>query len=337
MKVKYCKLEPGNFGDELNVYIWPKLIPELINQNDLNYLIGIGTILGNKYNNLPGKKLVFTSGTGYEMGAIIDNTWDIVGVRGKKTAELYGLSPNKVLCDGAYLLRKILNCKDFSHGKKVGFMPHHSSIEFFDWKHACEELGLIYISPQLPLLQILEDLKGCNRIICEAMHGAIVADALRIPWCAVSYSPSFLKFKWDDWASVLDIDAVIHPLPFIVRKNFSKKTLCVYKMKRFIGLLGLGKQKWCNFPIINLKNQDEKLLFNELENLINIDRFQLSSDETMIFLDNKLDIALKYLKQNYSIELIQPQFIDATGQLRLDPQIGILYGTTNADNAPEFL
>ena len=84
MKVKYCKLEPGNFGDELNVYIWPKLIPELINQNDLNYLIGIGTILGNKYNNLPGKKLVFTSGTGYEMGAIIDNTWDIVGVRGKK-------------------------------------------------------------------------------------------------------------------------------------------------------------------------------------------------------------------------------------------------------------
>jgi hypothetical protein len=28
--------------------------------------------------------------------------------------------------------------------------------------------------------------------------------------------------------------------------------------------------------------------------------------------------------------------IDATVQLRLDPKTGILYGSTNADNTPEF-
>ena len=28
--------------------------------------------------------------------------------------------------------------------------------------------------------------------------------------------------------------------------------------------------------------------------------------------------------------------MDATAQLRLDPKTGILYGSTNADNTPEF-
>lgn len=299
MKIEYCKLERGNFGDDLNGWLWSKLIPELLEKNDDNHLIGIGTILSADYNLLSGKKVVFSSGTGYKTGAKIDNSWDIVGVRGYKTAELYNLPKEKVLCDGAYLLRGVLNCEDFSQGNKIGFMPHNGSIDLFDWASECEKLGLHYISPEASVDCILEEFKQCSKLITEAMHGAIVADALRIPWCAVSYSPRFLKFKWDDWASVLDVNLRVHQLPFVIKNGIDKKTIRKWKIKQFFGSLGLGKEKWRNFPKINADNQNQDTLLTKLENLKASDYFQLSSDERMTQLDFKLDIALRYLKTTY--------------------------------------
>ncbi len=298
MKIDYCKNPNGNFGDDLNDWLWRKLIPELLEKNDDNYLIGIGTIFSNKTIPVHGKKIVFTSGTGYKMDANIDSTWDIVGVRGSKTAKVYRLSDDKILCDGAYLLRKVLKLDDFINGDKIGFMPHWSSVDLFDWSVECKKLGLHYISPQMSVDDVLESMKQCNKIITEAMHGAIVADALRIPWCAVSFSPGFLKFKWDDWTSVLNMNLVIHQLPFVVNANVPNKTLQIWKIKQFFGSLGLGKEKWRKFPKINPYKNKDKLL-NKIEMLATSDNFQLSSDEVLLSLDHKLDIALQYLRKNY--------------------------------------
>lgn len=299
MEIKYCKLERGNFGDDLNAWLWSKLIPELLEKNDNHFLIGIGTILSADYNSLLGKKIVFSSGTGYKIGAKMDDSWDVIGIRGYKTAEIYNLPKEKVLCDGAYLLRRILNCEDFSHGNKIGFMPHNGSIDLFDWASECEKLGLHYISPEASVDCILEELKQCSKLITEAMHGAIVADALRIPWCAVSYSPRFLRFKWDDWASVLDVNLQIHQLPFVVKTGIDKKMVRKWKVKQFFGSLGLGKEKWRNFPKIHSDNQNKDELLNKLENLKQAHFFQLSSNEMIKRLDERLDTALRYLQTTY--------------------------------------
>jgi len=296
MKIDYCKNPNGNFGDDLNAWLWPKLIPELLEKDDNNYLIGIGTILSK--NNIPahGKKIVFGSGTGYKSDAKIDNTWDIIGVRGGKTVKKYRLSNDKILCDGAYLVRKVVRLDDFARGGRTGFMPHWKSLDLFDWDTECRRLGLHYISPQMSVDDVLNNMKQCNKIIAEAMHGAIVADALRIPWCAVSFGPSFLKFKWDDWASVLNLKLEIHQLPFVVNANVPKKLIRVWKVKQFLGSFGLGKEKWRKFPKIN--THKDRLL-DKIQLLAASDKFQLSGDEILISLDRKLDIALQYLKENY--------------------------------------
>ncbi len=301
MQLEYCKNAEGNFGDDLNGWLWPQLIPDLLAKKDNNFLIGIGTILSHQQKTIPaeGKKIVFSSGTGYKVDAKIDETWDIIGVRGEKTAQAYHLSSDKILCDGAYLLRHLVDDANCSDKNKIGFMPHHSSIALFDWPLACQKLGLHYISPQQTVETVLENMKHCNSIITEAMHGAIVADALRIPWCAVSYSPSFLKFKWNDWTSVLDIDALIHQLPFVLKTGIPVKQVRSWKIKQFAGSLGLGKEKWRNFPKINANNENIDALLDTLNDLKQKHHFQLSSNESILNLDNKLKNALQYLKKTY--------------------------------------
>jgi succinoglycan biosynthesis protein ExoV len=37
------------------------------------------------------------------------------------------------------------------------------------------------------------------------MHGAIVADALRVPWVPIVTSPRILKLKWQDWCSSVNL------------------------------------------------------------------------------------------------------------------------------------
>jgi succinoglycan biosynthesis protein ExoV len=45
MRLVYAKLSPGNFGDELNVHIWPRLFPGAFATSDAIDFVGIGTIL----------------------------------------------------------------------------------------------------------------------------------------------------------------------------------------------------------------------------------------------------------------------------------------------------
>jgi len=42
-------------------------------------------------------------------------------------------------------------------------------------------------------------------VVTEAMHGAIVADTLRIPWVPVVCSPAILPFKWSDWTRSVEL------------------------------------------------------------------------------------------------------------------------------------
>jgi hypothetical protein len=213
MKLTYFQGHVPNFGDELNTYVWPALLPpDFLDDEEQELFVGIGSIIGT---HLPAnaRKVVVGSGYAGYMGEpdLRDGSWDIRFVRGPVTAERFGLPPEKAICDGAILLRAMeLPAPEPHIG--VAFMPHFESLERGFWREACKLAGIRLIDATAPVERVLAQIKGATVLITEAMHGAIVADALRTPWVGVKPIFRGHHLKWQDWSRALDIDLRLHEL-----------------------------------------------------------------------------------------------------------------------------
>lgn len=53
MKLFYYKEKIGNFGDDLNLWLWPRIAPGLLDNDEQTFFVGIGTLLNSA---LPEKK-----------------------------------------------------------------------------------------------------------------------------------------------------------------------------------------------------------------------------------------------------------------------------------------
>jgi len=95
-------------------------------------------------------------------------------------------------------------------------MPHFLTIPFLDWPKVCQDLGLFYVSPCSPVETVMQELRSCKSLITEAMHGAIIADAFRIPWVRVTINAwqredfDISSLKWLDWG--LSVRADVTPV-----------------------------------------------------------------------------------------------------------------------------
>ena len=45
------------------------------------------------------------------------------------------------------------------------------------------------------------------------MHGAIVADALRVPWIPARLYGHFMEFKWRDWTESIEVPLELASMP----------------------------------------------------------------------------------------------------------------------------
>ena len=84
-------------------------------------------------------------------------------------------------------------------------MPHIASARP-GWQLVCQELGYGYIDPRWSIEAILTAIRHSEVLISEALHGAIVADAMRIPWIAVQSNELILSLKWRDWCASIEVD-----------------------------------------------------------------------------------------------------------------------------------
>ncbi len=71
------------------------------------------------------------------------------------------------------------------------------------------------------------------------MHGAIVADALRVPWLSVSSGPQINRFKWRDWCDSLALDytpAAMLPIYSLASgatvKRFTNRIKCALRTRQ---------------------------------------------------------------------------------------------------------
>jgi succinoglycan biosynthesis protein ExoV len=213
MKLFVYKGAVPNFGDELNEWLIPQVFPDLFDDDQDEMLLAIGSIL---YNNHPThvKKIVFGSGYGgYTAIPKLDARWDVRCVRGPLTAEALGLPKTKVAGDSGILIRDHYRCAAPKRWP-ISFIPHFQSIARGHWQAACAMTKIHFIDPRSPVDEVLRQISESEVVVTEAMHGAIIADALRTPWIAMKPTDPMHHMKWRDWAGALNLDIrfqTVHP------------------------------------------------------------------------------------------------------------------------------
>jgi succinoglycan biosynthesis protein ExoV len=207
MKLQYYRGQQPNFGDELNTWLWPQLLPGFFDDDTRTLFIGIGSILGAPYD-ADARKVVFGASYVPAYNSIPPNVhggdWDIFFVRGPRTARALGLPEHLGIGDPAVLLRA-LNVQFQREPRYIGFMPHWESVPRGNWRAACALAGIQFIDPTESVERVITDILGCTVLICEAMHGAIVADTLRVPWIPVLPIEHAHRDKWLDWADAMNL------------------------------------------------------------------------------------------------------------------------------------
>jgi succinoglycan biosynthesis protein ExoV len=212
MKVIYYRSPNGNFGDDLNAVLWKEVLqPECFDVDDA-VLLGIGSIFREDFLSAgtTARKRVFVLGSGAGTGPLPNRwpnaDWSILAVRGPLTANVIGLPATAVTDSAALLATAPALLPAGPKRDDIVFMPHYNSVTNSRWPQICAQIGITFIDAHDPVDTVLDRIARAGLVITEAMHGAIVADTLRVPWIPVLCSPAILPFKWIDWTQSLDID-----------------------------------------------------------------------------------------------------------------------------------
>lgn len=217
MKLYYYKAPEGNFGDDLNPWLWPKLLPGVFDNDDRILFVGIGTLLNDRIPDAP-VKVVFGSGVGYpDRIPHLNGRWQIRALRGPMTARVLGVSLKFAITDPAVLVR-LMPLPKVEKTHRISYMPHFRSATVGQWKEICGRAGLNYIDPRAGVEACLREVASSEILVAEAMHGAIVADALRVPWLVVRANSHHNEgkmdvFKWNDWRASLNLPFHYYRLP----------------------------------------------------------------------------------------------------------------------------
>lgn len=254
MKLTYYEGTPPNFGDAINGTMWAHLLPDGFLDDDARELfLGAGSIL---WDYLPQASHKFVAGSGWggytRPPDMSDGSWSVIWVRGPITAERLGLDPELAIADAAVLLRET-PLPAPSVGTGVAFMPHFESIRRGNWAEACRLAGIAFLDPRDDTDSLLARIRGARLVIAEAMHGAIIADALRTPWVPVLPFHPQHRLKWEDWAASLDIRLrPVRLMPSNLLETYTFTTGALGKGARSARLFGGAHARPANAAIAHL-------------------------------------------------------------------------------------
>ncbi|MFZ1828837.1 MAG: polysaccharide pyruvyl transferase family protein [Candidatus Competibacteraceae bacterium] len=245
MKLYYFHDPVGNFGDDLNPWIWDQLLPDFFDDDPDILFVGIGTLLNHRVP-LAAKRVVFGSGVGYGLPLIKDETWDFICVRGPWSAGQLGVEPCRAVADPAIFINHLF---PHSHAERylVSFMPAGISASRGLWREVCQIADIQYIDPHDDVEKVMKQIDLTRLLISEAMHGAIAAEAFRIPWISV-YSGDHMNYnKWQDFCGSLDLIHQPYQLPTTHRGNdgqlsFLNKSKMI--IKRLLSDTGFWSSRW---------------------------------------------------------------------------------------------
>ncbi|HMA14855.1 MAG TPA: polysaccharide pyruvyl transferase family protein [Kiloniellaceae bacterium] len=232
MKVFHWQCPPGNFGDDLNLWLWDWLLPGYRDAQPDVLLVGVGTVL--KQGLLPDNlcKLVIGSGVGYGAPPQIAGRrdWDVRCVRGPLSAEQLGLPAHCAATDPAVLVGDMPEFRNLPKLHDVLFVPHWQSAVHGEWAAVAKAAQIGYLSPCGDAKAVIRAIAQAKLVLAESLHAAIVADTLRVPWIAVKTHNDLHAFKWRDWTASLGLEYRPETVPPSTRAEAGAKS------ERFWGL-----------------------------------------------------------------------------------------------------
>lgn len=267
----YYKSIRGNVGDDFNLWIWPRLFGELNHYSDVT-LVGVGSILDERLNKIKGEKIIFGSGI---RSFLIDKNKlemaNIAFVRGPISSK--ALDGVNFITDSAYCLK----LTDFiiSDVKKydAAYVPYFEHIDHFDWSLFEKITGFKVILPTLGVEAFLTEIGASRKVYSSAMHGAIFADILRVPWCRVKAEAHgeedhlTSELKWADWSLSLDIN--YEPVHIGLNLNGGRRPMLTQIIKALLIRKRLIRNK--KFSLSNETVVERKI--NQLK--IEVEKFKL--------------------------------------------------------------
>jgi succinoglycan biosynthesis protein ExoV len=200
-----------NFGDYMNSWLWPRVLPDLIDAKSEIRLIGIGSLLKNELARVAGPKVIFGTGSGYGDLPLKEtsNTWKFYCVRGPLTAKNFGLDESLAIVDASWLINLLPEFSKLqTHQKGISFVPHWTSAVYGSWAQVCEMAGINFINPMDESVDVITRIANSELVITESLHGAIIADYYRVPWIPTGSDGRVLHFKWLDWC--MSVDSAYH-------------------------------------------------------------------------------------------------------------------------------
>lgn len=237
MRLSYFQSRHGNIGDDLNPVLWPKVFgagffepedaapdsagPASGDPDSQRLFLGIGSIFDNRPEivNPAAPTVVFGAGLRSARRAPANpGLFDIRFVRGPLSAHVLRKTGAMSISDPAILAPLYLPARSGEGSSRLGYVPYFMAPERLSQEIA-DAIGARLISPTLPPQDFIDAIASCDLIVSEALHGAILADAYRIPWAGVRLMSGAIEgrislFKWADWMESLAIPGHLHaPIP----------------------------------------------------------------------------------------------------------------------------
>lgn len=217
MRLFYSRAPFGNFGDEMNEWLFPRLLPAAFDDDTESLFVGIGSILSWP----PQKERIAVFGLGFGHGpelagerlAFARKHWKFYCVRGPLTSAKIGLSPTLGVTDPAALGARIYRGSKPSGASRPVLVPHWSTARKIrePLMAACAATSIDYVDPHWGVERVLGMIKNSSLVLAESLHGAIMADAFRVPWVPlVDRRKPVSLFKWQDWCGSLEM--TYHPV-----------------------------------------------------------------------------------------------------------------------------
>jgi len=291
MKLSYFDEVP-NFGDALNPLLAPKLFGDVFSQSCSDRLLFIGTTIGRK---APAgcREIIVGAGAGYQKGSYSLDRRKVFCVRGPATCDILGIDRDHAAIDPAILVNRFFPAER----SPAIFMPHHQSHAMAErvLRDACAGAGLQYVSPLDPAEKIVKKIGGADRVVTEALHGAVVAESFGVPWIPVVFGSKILIGKWDDFCASIGVE--YQPAEINTNIAFDGSPRISDRIKYAAYRVGLGKPKYKYLPIRRVSKSALSALEDDLRRLATRDSSIAHSNKQVksVSLD-RLDRAVESFK-----------------------------------------